>query len=126
MLARDVFGALFEGVEDARQRVRWDADAVIDHADDDAPFRRRGVAVAISVAVTVTVAIGTAMVSGAGVERLDDDLPAGVGEFDGVLDQVPQDLLKASWVGIDPFVPGVEAYRKRLPLGDHVRLADVD
>src|SRR5262249_52325707 len=106
----DVTGlALGEGVEDAGQQPRLDADAVVDAADDQ---------------------LGTVGAGGRPVVGSDQDRAAGGRELDGVLDEVPEDLLEPGGVALDVVGLGVEvqdeavAGRVDLLAADLERLAE--
>src|SRR5438105_1431472 len=77
---------LLEGVENFRQRLRLDSKTGIGNFDAQLPGR---------------------IVAGR-----NRDLSSSRGEFHGVVDQVPEDLLKSSWIGAQMHFLGVQIKTK--------------
>ena len=114
-LPRRRHAALLEDVKDARQKVGLDADARVDYLDR----KRRRAHVRACLA-------GWYIASHALVVRLDDDRASRRGELDGVLDQVPENLLEPDRVGVDVVARGGKVDLELEPAAGEVILADLD
>lgn len=89
---------LFEGIKDAQEGVGFDADAGVgDFNTDD-----RGAGIG-----------GSGVVGGS-----DGDRAAGVGKFNGVLEEVPEDLLEAEGIGVDEVRGSIEFNAKPGAVGE--------
>ena len=101
--AEEAFGvvvALFEGIEEAGEGVGRHADAGVGDLEGDG-------------------ALGE-------VDGVDGDRAAGGGEFDGIFEDVPHDLLEASGVAADEVVAGVEGEGELLAFFRDVGADDAD
>src|SRR5271157_4737726 len=93
----DRFLAPLEGVEQEREELGINADAVVGDFDNEASLVRL---------------------------RADDDPAALGGVLDGIRDEVPNDLLQSGGVGVDVLLGGREVQHQVVILGEEVAPAD--